>query len=333
MRYWKARLGLSLAVFALPLLVGFTAAYQDTKVKKPDWKHAVGVKVREAGKDKFDGAKKIGIEVYYDPNSDKTLFVSETGSVAVRPGGKDIAGKGKTPEWSHAMDLAARKAGEKKFEPTTKKYGVEVYFDPATNKLLYVCETGSVAVVEGQKLGKEGKGPDWSHAMDLKVRKAGEKMFGPQTQKFGVEVYHDVNNGNLVYITENGSLAVIKGDKATEGKDPTWKAAMDLKVRKAKEPDFGPDTKKHGIEVYLDENNGNLIFITEAGNIFVTKATVANDKADTQSWKYGLETDARKGDEKDFGPNTQRYGMEIYDHERTGLRLYVTERSTLAGDK
>jgi len=271
MRYWKARLGLSLAVLALPLLAGFTAARQEGKVKKPEWKHAVAVKVRPAGKDKFDDAKKVGIEIYADPNSNKLLFIAENGSISVRPG----------------------------------------------------------AAVEGK-----GKVPEWSHAMELKVRKAGEKEFGKDTKKYGVEVYYDANAKTLIYVSETGSLAVVPGAATPEGKgkDPTWKAAMDLRVRKAREPDFGKDTKKHGVEVYLDENNQNLIFITEAGNIWVVDMAAVDDKKSADpEWRYGLEVDARKADEKEFTGMTQRYGMEVYSHDRTGTLVYITEQSTISG--
>jgi len=277
-------------------------------------------------------AKKVGIEIYADPNSNNLLFLSETGSIAVRPGAP-VEGKDKKPDWSHAMELKVRKAGEKEFGKETKKFGIEVFHEPATGQLLYVTETGTVAAVPGAKAGDKAKGPDWSHAMDLKARKAGEKEFTKDTKKFGVEVYHDGNNGNLIYISETGSLAVIKGDRTPEGKgkDPTWKAAMDLRVRKAKEPDFGKDTKKHGVEVYLDENNQNLIFITEAGNIWVTRGTVDDKKSPDPEWRYGLEVDARKADEKEFTPNTQRYGMEVYYHDRTGTLLFITDQSTISG--
>src|SRR3954452_14510386 len=109
MRNWKARLGLSAAVLVLPLLAGLVAARQEGKVKKPDWKHAVAVKVRKAGEDKFDAAKKVGIEIYGDPNSNNLLFLSETGSVAVRPGAP-VEVKDKNRVWSHAMELKVRKA-------------------------------------------------------------------------------------------------------------------------------------------------------------------------------------------------------------------------------
>src|SRR5579884_1418300 len=131
MRNWKARLGLSAAVLLLPLLAGLTDARQEGKVKKPEWKHAVAVKVRKAGEEKFDAAKKVGIELYLDPNTNHLLFVSEAGSIAVRPGAP-VDGKGKVPEWSHAMELKVRKAGEKEFKVDTKKFGFEVFFETAS---------------------------------------------------------------------------------------------------------------------------------------------------------------------------------------------------------
>ena len=44
-----------------------------------------------------------------------------------------------------------------------------------------------------------------------------------------------------------------------------------LRVRKADQPDFDKSTPKVGVEVFVDENNGNLIYITEAGGISVVK--------------------------------------------------------------
>lgn len=58
---------------------------------------------------------------------------------------------------------------------------------------------------------------------------------------------------------------------AQESKDPKWSHGMTLRVRKFDEPDFGPNTKKVGIEVFVDQTNGNLIYITEAGGISVVK--------------------------------------------------------------
>lgn len=70
--------------------------------------------------------------------------------------------------------------------------------------------------------------------------------------------------GTLVSIP----LVYAQPDKA---KAPTWTHGMELRARKAGEPDFNKDTKKYGIEVFKDENNGNLIYISETGSISVVK--------------------------------------------------------------
>jgi hypothetical protein len=64
------------------------------------------------------------------------------------------------------------------------------------------------------------------------------------------------------------------GQAADENKvkSPTWMYGMNLKSRNSKEYDFNKDTKKYGIEVFKDENNGNLIYISETGAIAVLPA-------------------------------------------------------------
>jgi hypothetical protein len=58
---------------------------------------------------------------------------------------------------------------------------------------------------------QETKAPQWMHGLEFRVRKAGEADFKPDTKKFGIEVFKDANNGNLVYISETGSIAVVPG--------------------------------------------------------------------------------------------------------------------------
>ena len=58
---------------------------------------------------------------------------------------------------------------------------------------------------------------------------------------------------------------------AQESKGPKWSHGLMLRVRKADQPDFDKSTPKVGVEVFVDENNGNLIYITEAGGISVVK--------------------------------------------------------------
>lgn len=62
-------------------------------------------------------------------------------------------------------------------------------------------------LVHGQ--AKTAKAPVWLHGLDLKARKGGEADFTDKTKKIGVEVFKDENTGNLVYISETGSIAVV----------------------------------------------------------------------------------------------------------------------------
>jgi hypothetical protein len=57
----------------------------------------------------------------------------------------------------------------------------------------------------------KAKAPEWKHGMELRVRKAGEADFNKDTKKYGIEVFRDENNGNLVYISETGAIAVVPG--------------------------------------------------------------------------------------------------------------------------
>ena len=59
----------------------------------------------------------------------------------------------------------------------------------------------------------KGKAPIWKHGVEVKVRKAGEKDFRLETKGFGIEVYQDEYNGNLIYVSETGSIAVVPPGK------------------------------------------------------------------------------------------------------------------------
>jgi hypothetical protein len=67
-------------------------------------------------------------------------------------------------------------------------------------------------------------------------------------------------------------LPFVRAQDASKAKAPEWRHGMELRVRKAGEPDFNKDTKKYGIEVFRDENNGNLIYVSETGSISVVPA-------------------------------------------------------------
>ncbi len=56
---------------------------------------------------------------------------------------------------------------------------------------------------------ESSKGPKWVHAHELRVRKSGETDFSKTTKSFGIEVFKDQNNGNLIYICETGDISVV----------------------------------------------------------------------------------------------------------------------------
>ena len=246
----------------------------DAKSKDPLFQHGLELTVRKA-----DGKTvKFGLECYIDENNSNLLYITETGSLGVVPAkfAKPTRGKPKGAPLLHGMNLPVRKAGDKNFTRDTKKYGVDVFEDSNNNTVIYLSETGAIAVAPRDLVNKDassGKEPDWQHGMNLSARTASEKDFGKDTKKYGVEAYKDSDNGSLLYIADNGSLALVPSRfaKFPEGKskDPESKRGMSLGVRKIDEKEFTDSTKKFGVEVYSDENNGNLLYITETGGLGV----------------------------------------------------------------
>jgi hypothetical protein len=186
-----------------------------SKIKDPVWFHGLDVKVRKVGEKEFsDKTKKVGLEVYKDENTNHLFYITDAGRIAVVPAGSaSKPDEVKPPTWFHAFEVKVRKADEKEFTKDTRTYSVEVYKDDNANTLLYICETGDIAVVPAGGVDKpsSSKEPKWLYGRSFRVRKADEADFNDKTQKFGAEVYQDENTGNLVYITEKGTLAVSAG--------------------------------------------------------------------------------------------------------------------------
>jgi hypothetical protein len=55
------------------------------------------------------------------------------------------------------------------------------------------------------------KAPTWLHGFNVRSRKASEYDLNKDTKKIGIEVYKDEENGNLIYVSETGSIAVLPG--------------------------------------------------------------------------------------------------------------------------
>ncbi|MCI0458129.1 MAG: hypothetical protein L0Z62_14290 [Gemmataceae bacterium] len=251
--------------------------------KSPDWLHGLDLKVRKANEPAFtEKTQIISMEVFRDSNTGNLIYITEKGFIATAVGEKGIlapTSAPKAPVWTHAFDLKVRKSTEKEFSNDTKVWSVEVFRDENTGLLLYVSETGAVAAVMGNApaAGAKPKGPEWLHGLNLKCRRGGEKDFTPKTQEFGMEVFRDANNGNLIYICETGALAVVPGPKelkvpTPKPRDPGWQHGLDLKCRKFGEMEFTDKTRVFGIEVFRDENTNSTVYISEVGSISAVPA-------------------------------------------------------------
>ena len=50
---------------------------------KPEWKRGFSLKARKGGEKDFEKAAKYGVEVFEDKNTNATIYISDTGSIAV----------------------------------------------------------------------------------------------------------------------------------------------------------------------------------------------------------------------------------------------------------
>ena len=64
----------------------------------------------------------------------------------------------------------------------------------------------------GRAADNKVKAPTWQHGFNVMSRKSNEYNFDDKsTKKYGIEVYKDEENGNLIYVSETGSIAVLPG--------------------------------------------------------------------------------------------------------------------------
>ena len=167
-------------------------------------------KVRGIDQETFENAKRFGLEVFKDENTGGLIYITETGAMssaaapAMPPDPKKIA----PPKAVYGLTLRVRAADEPEFTDKTKKIAVEVHEDPNTNSLIYLSDTGSVAVVPNGPRQNDKSNVSWKAAMNLRARKGGEKDFD-KAKKYGIEVFEDNRTGNLVFISETGAIAVL----------------------------------------------------------------------------------------------------------------------------
>jgi hypothetical protein len=327
----------SVGLFVVGWMLAGGVSPAQGQTKAPEWTHGLEFKARKADQTEFKDAKNYGCEAFLDKNNNNLVFLIETGSIGVVPAGNFNPPKEvKAPKWLYAMKLGVRKAGEAEFSKDTKKYGVEVFKDENSGTVVYISETGSIAVVRGINPagGSDKKGPKHAYGYELRVRKGTEADFTPDTKKYGVEVFQDEDAGTLVYISETGAIAARPAGSAklgTEVKKPNWMHGLNLKVRKAGEADFTDSTKKWGVEVFKDDRAGNLIYIAEGGDLSIVPAGSFNGVPETKApkWLHAQEFQVRKGGEKEFTPSTKKVGVEVFRDENTGNTVYITETGSL----
>jgi hypothetical protein len=116
------------------------------KIAPPKQTYGFDLRVRKVDEPNFnDETKRLGVEVFEDPNANNLLFyITEASYIATAPNpGKLSDAKGVT--WKTGMALKARKRGET-FD-LAKRYEIEVFIDNRTGNIVFISETGSVAVL------------------------------------------------------------------------------------------------------------------------------------------------------------------------------------------
>jgi hypothetical protein len=315
------------------------------QTKKPEWVYAFDLSCRKFGENLFTkDTKRWGFEVDRDPNTGFGVYINQAGNIGVTSNFGNIMPPlkdSKAPVWVYGLDLKTRKPGEEKFTEKTKTWGVEVFFDNNSGTWIYVVENGNFAVAPAKVAGIDKaleKPQDCKglHSFDLKCRKGGHKEWDKDTPIYGVEVLQDPNNNNLIYLTDIGTIAVVAWDKAvtSEAKGWEWMHGQDLQSRKVGEDDFSDKTKKFGVEIFRDTNNGNLIYLSETGHLAVApgdpslKAPTKDPK--NAKFKHGLDLRCRQAGEDTFGPKTPVFAIEIYEEPNTNSLLYLSETGALA---
>ena len=328
----------------LAALVVPGAGGQEKKLKELQWSHAFDLACRKNDEKTIDKkTKRWGVEAFRDNNTGVGigLFISEVGCISLAP---NFAGltlpldPSKGPDWITGLDMPTRKAGVNAWKGA-KIHSMEIFRDPNTDNWLYVTDIGNIAAGNAKRAGAGGSNPKWIHSVDLQVRKGGVKEL-KDASKFGIEVYRDGNTGNLVYITENGFVAIAYEekeaivDKDKGGKSPEWLHGLDLSCRKHDEKSFTKDTRKFGVEVYNDTATGNLIFISENGSIAVAPAVgkieAPTAKAKEPTWTHGLNVKCRKYGEKEFSETTRAFGAEVFRDENVNVTIYINELGNIA---
>ena len=98
--------------------------------------------------------------------------------------------------------------------------------------------------------------------------------------------------GVLLCLAVAAVLPLGAGADEPAGLGPVFKHGLELRVRKAGEPDFNDKTKKVGVELFLDGPNGNGVYIGDAGDLATVAAKLVapeESKVKAPEWSHGME--------------------------------------------
>ncbi len=300
------------------------------KANPPKLVYGHDLPIRAAGSSEVSAkTARFGVDVFSDETTASTIAISQVGSIAVTKGEPLGADKGRG--WVAAYDLAVRKADEPEFTQKTKKWGVELFKFPGSNRLIYASEKGDIAFAAIPPALADNKGWKRGHGLNLKVREPGQVEF-TSAKKFGIEVYLDQNTNGLVYVSETGSIAATPGKLLEEGKKPIAPIArygLELAVRKPDEASFSPKTKVYAVEAFEDPNTGVLIYISQSGAIATAPNKALPDKAEQPTLVKGINLRARKAGEEDI-EKAAKFGVEVFRDNRTGYLVFITDTGAIS---
>jgi hypothetical protein len=168
--------------------------------------------------------------------------------------------------------------------------------------------------------------------LELKVRRHDEAQFSDGSWKFGLEIFRDENNGNLIYISDTGALAVLPPaaiNLSREARSPRWLYGLELKVRPDGAGEFTDATPKLSLEVFRDENTGNLIYIDEKGAIgAVSGVQPAGGATKSPEWLARIVQNVLRAGQASMG--TRSASLEVFRDANTGVFIYVNASGALA---
>lgn len=333
-RVLTLQLGLTLLLFAF-----VSADAQEEKTKPPVNKYGLTLKYRKHTEDEFS-KQKYTLECFQEEETGNGIYVCQTGALSVVPKGLFKGGDGKGPLSQHGFAISVRPADSKAKQPS---FGVECFLDENNNNLIYINEIGAISVVPSKHAtATKGKikGYTRTHGMTLRVRKAGDPDWEkPTTKSYGIDCFEDLNNGNVIYVSETGSMCVLPaataGKSNAKGEKPQWQYGLDLKVRGPGEKTTTKDSKTFGMEVFKDGDNGCQIYVVENGNIGVVPSKLAKfigekEKSKDPELKRGFNLGVRGLDEDKFSEKTKKTGVEVYLDENNGNLIYLSENGQVA---